>query len=190
MKKRISIGLIIVGVIAGALYWNKAHTPVPNPDPNHTHADVAVWIDQKQIDFSDPKYMSGLSTDEHTHDEPDEYLHQYLHLHDGVGHVIHSHKPGQTLREFFDSIGFEFPGPIERWTMWINGMEEEFDLDYKFQDLDQIMLTNDAGAAQIGYELERLTDDACLYSRTCPWRGDPPTENCVADPEVPCVLPQ
>lgn len=183
--------VIIVLLMLGVLVWNLSNRePVPNPDPNHTHADFAVWVDQQQVDFSDPKYMSGLSTDEHTHDEPGEYLHEHLHLHDGVGHVIHSHKPGQTLREFFDSIGYEFPEPIERWTMWINGQEEEFNLDYQFQDLDQIMLTNDAGAAQIGYELERLTDDACLYSRTCPWRGNPPTENCVADPEIPCVIPR
>lgn len=163
---------------------------VQNPDPNHTHADFAVWVDGEQVDFSSPEYMSGVSYDDHSHDEADEYHHQHLHLHDEVGHVIHRHKPGLTLREFFDSLDFTFPEPLERWTMWINGQQEEFNLDYVFDDMDVILLTNSAGSAQVMHELEQLTDDACLYSKTCPWRGDPPAENCVADPEVPCVVPE
>lgn len=162
----------------------------PNPDPNHTHADFAVWVDGQKIDFSDTKYMSGISSDEHSHDEADEYHHQYLHLHDEVGNVVHRHKPGLTLREFFDSLHFIFPEPVERWTMWINGQQEDFNLDYIFKDMDQILLTNSAGSAQVMYELEQLTSDSCLYSKTCPWKGDPPTENCIADPAVPCVVPE
>jgi len=162
----------------------------PNPDPNHTHADFAVWVDGEKVDFSGAEYMSGLSTDDTTHDEEGEYHDQYLHLHDGVGNVVHRHKPELTLREFFDSLDFTFSEPLERWTMWINEQQEEFNLDYMFQDGDQILLTNSAGSAQVMYELEQLTNDACLYSKTCPWRGDPPTENCIADPSVPCVVPE
>ena len=42
---------------------------VPNPDPNHTHADFAVWTDGEKIGFDDPKYMSGVSWDDGSHDE-------------------------------------------------------------------------------------------------------------------------
>lgn len=161
-----------------------------NPDPNHTHADFAVWVDGQQVDFSDPQYMSGVSYDEHSHDEEDEYHHKYLHLHDENGAVIHRHKPGLTIGEFFSSLNFTFPEPHERFTMWVNGQQMDFDLDYVFDDMDQILLTNSAGSAQVMHELEQLTDEACLYSQTCPWRGDPPSENCVADPAVPCVVPE
>ena len=163
---------------------------VQNPDPNHTHADFAVWVDGVQVDFTGNEYMSGLSTDDATHDEAGEYHHQYLHLHDNSGHVIHSHKPEQTLREFFNSINYDFPKPLERWTMWVNGQEQDFNLDYIFQDMDQILLTNSAGSAKVLSELEQLTADACKYSKTCPWKGEPPTENCIADPAVPCVVPE
>ncbi|HRH94119.1 MAG TPA: hypothetical protein PKV72_06345, partial [Candidatus Peribacteria bacterium] len=78
--------------------------PALNPDPNHTHADFAVWIGGKQQDFSAPKYMSGESTDV-VHDER---LSKYFHLHDGNGRVIHRHKPGLPLGDFFASIGFAF----------------------------------------------------------------------------------
>jgi len=162
---------------------------VPNPDPNHTHADFAVWVDGEKVQFDDPKYMSGVSWDDDSHDEKNEYHHEHLHLHDEVGTVVHRHKPGLSLQEFFDSLAFTFPEPIERWTMWINGQQMDFDLSYVFKDMDQILLTNSAGSAQVLYELEQLTDDACRYSKTCPWKGDPPAENCVADPEVPCVVP-
>lgn len=155
----------------------------PNPDPNHMHADFSVWVDEEQVDFSGPEYMSGLPTDESIH-----HGHKYLHLHDEIGHVIHRHKPELNLKEFFDSLNYRFQSDRE-WRMFVNGQEEEFDFYYSFQDMDQILLTTSAGSAQILHELEQLTEDACLYSKTCPWRGEPPTENCIADPEVPCVLP-
>jgi len=159
---------------------------VQNPDPNHTHADFAIWVDGAQVDFSESKYMSGLSTDEHTHDEEGEYLHKFLHLHDGNGNVLHSHKSDQTLREFFDSLGYSFSNEYA-WRMFINGEEHEFDLSYAFQDMDQILLTTSSNETDVLNQIAHITDEACLYSKTCPWRGDPPTENCVADPEVPCV---
>ena len=160
-----------------------------NPDPNHTHADFAVWVDGEKIDFSGPEYMSGLSYDEHSHDEEDEYHHEHLHLHDEVGHVLHRHKPGLTLQEFFDSLSFDFRTDRE-WRMFVNGDEMEFDLTYVFEDLDVVLLTTASASAQVLSELEQLTDDACLYSRRCPWRGEPPAENCVADPSIPCVVPE
>jgi hypothetical protein len=162
---------------------------VPNPDPNHTHADFAVWADGEKIGFDDPKYMSGVSWDDGSHDEVGEYHDQHLHLHDEIGHVLHRHKPGLTLEAFFESLDYTFPLPIERWTMWVNGAQMEFDLQYVFKDMDQVLLTNSAGSAQVLYEVEQLTDDACRYSKTCPWKGEPPAENCIADPEVPCVVP-
>jgi hypothetical protein len=159
---------------------------VPNPDPNHTHADFAVWDDGEKVDFSGEDLMSGFEDD---HDHEHEHRHDYLHLHDKVGHVVHRHKPGLSLQEFFESLNYTFPEPIERWTMWINEEQMDFDLQYVFKDMDQVLLTNSAGSAQVLYEVEQLTDDACRYSKTCPWKGEPPAENCIADPEVPCVVP-
>lgn len=186
---------------------------MPNPDPNHTHADFAVWVEGEKLSFTDEKFMSGISTDEHTHDEEGEYRHKYLHLHDGIGHVIHRHKPGLTLREFLRSIGMEWvidtssgapyinpavvgggaTDPQIRLRLFVN--EEEIEpspgtdiLEYIFEDNDKILITDAIDEKEVGTQLDAMTDDACLYSKTCPWRGDPPTENCIADPEVPCVL--
>ncbi len=182
-----------------AFVWPPA--PAYNPDPNHTHADFAVWIQDQRVNFARPEFMSGVSTDESTH--PTEGLRKYLHLHDGNGNVIHRHKPGLTLAEFFASVGMEFTATCFRtgpdmqscdggvdgtFRMFVNGNELPPDPAYVFTDEDAILLTFDTDPAAIPAKLNALTGEACKYSKTCPWKGAPPTEGCIADPEVPCRL--
>ena len=213
--------LLLGAVLSVIIIFTPTRDPhtVANPDPNHTHADFAVWVLGKKLDFSDAHYMSGSSTDEHTHDEEGEYLNQYLHLHDGNGHVLHGHKPGLTIGEYFASLGLPMTGncfsldefqfssldsgivasyALTRelctngkfhWQMIVNGQERPFDPSYTFGDLDQILLLYQAGDTWDA-EWKQMTDDACLYSKRCPWRGEPPTENCIADPAVPCTVPE
>lgn len=212
------IALTILSLVACS------RTPVANPDPNHTHADFAVWIDGEKLDFSRPEFMSGTSDD---HDPDHTKHHQYLHLHDGIGHVIHRHKPGLTLLDFFRSIGIEvrmkkgdpaigepealllclkFPqleketceSPWRYFLVYTNDPAEggasflKDDID--FHDGDSLLISiGDERQEDFVLRLHEqwllMTSDACLYSRTCPWRGEPPTENCIADPEVPCIAP-
>src|SRR3989338_5565935 len=201
MRHSLSLSLLTISLSACSLFG--PHEYVPNPDPNHTHADFAIYIEGEKMDFTDPKYMSGLSTDDTTHDEEEEYHHPYLHLHDEIGHVIHSHKPELMIGDFLKSIGFAMteqcltldtkvmicPEEAKHWEMYVNGGELPFDPTYVFTDMDKILLTYGSDAEEVKRELQEMTDDACKYSKTCPWKGDPPTENCLADPEVPCVVP-
>ncbi len=201
--KRTFVSLVAIGVaLFGA--WKFNHTPTKNPDPNHTHADFAVWVNNQKLDFSGAEFMSGLSTDDTTHDEEDEYHDKYLHLHDGIGYVIHRHKPGLTVQEFFQSIQVAFQEKCVTsslmsqghqkfcgdmpFRLFVNGEEKAFDLSYVFEDMDHILITNASDDAMMKVQIGQMTDDACKYSKTCPWKGDPPTENCIADPEVPCVV--
>lgn len=207
-------------------------TMQPNPDPNHIHADFAVWVNGTHLDFSAPEYMSSVPKSvshslfvehamAHGEEEREEGEvipgREYLHLHDGIGHVIHRHKPGLTLGDFFASIGLTMTEAclkldrhqLEamnqswmeinnltanlcnnakfRWTMVVNGAEVPMNPAYDFQDLDQILLTYSAGD---DYEDEwaLMTDDACISSRRCLWKGPAPIENCISDPTVPCVV--
>ncbi|MBP9774137.1 MAG: hypothetical protein KBD00_05970 [Candidatus Peribacteraceae bacterium] len=204
MKHRV-LQIASLIVLIGACYYIylqlKPHIPVKNPDPNHTHADFAVWIDGRMWGFSKEKYMSGLSTEDHStgeHGEKD----LYFHLHDSNGHVIHSHKPGLPLAQFFTSLGWTFADgcfltdtaekfcddTTKTWQMYVNGTKQTFDLTYVFADGDKILLTYGNDEQMIEQQLQQLTDDACKYSKTCPWKGSPPTENCIADPAVPCKI--
>lgn len=185
------------------LYPNMPWEPDPslNPDKSHTHADLRVWINGEPLEFDDDEYMSGLSYDDASHDEESEYLHKFLHLHDNVGHVVHRHKPGLDLAEFFDSVDFTFTeeclildGGTEYcndrgddvWRMFVDGEEAAADPGYVFSDLESILLTYGSNDREVESQLRQMPDDACLYSQACPWRGDPPQENCVADPSIPC----
>ena len=128
---------------------------------------------------------------------------EYIHLHDRNGTVMHRHKPGLAFGDFFTSIGFALTpdcltldtgesycsAEAERWQMFINDAERPLDPGYIFADLDRILITYGATATQIKQHLAALTDDACRYSQACPWRGKPPPENCLSDPEVPCIQP-
>jgi len=165
-----------------------------NPDPNHSHADLALWVENRQIELSAEKYMLNEgSTDPDKETKP--------HLHDGNGLVIHRHKPGQSVEEFLEAIDITSTAQCvtldngtvtcnqdtKRWQMFINGNEVPFDLSYVFMDLDQILLTYGATQKQVAEQITLLSNDACLYSQTCPERGKPPVENCIADPTVPCT---
>ena len=183
-----------------------------NPDPNHTHADFAVFVDGTKLDFSAPQYMT---TEAQEATLPPGSIKLFMHLHDGNGHVIHRHKPGLTFGDFFSSIGLKLTKDCLKidahqyasldagwksdfgrtrdlcadgkfhWTMVVNGEEHVFDPGYVFADSDQIMLIYDS--ADIWSDSwKQMTNDACLYSKTCPWRGAAPTESCIADPTVPC----
>lgn len=222
------VGMGVLGVVAFL-----TSEPPKNPDPNHTHADFAVWVNGEMLDFSDARYMSTVpvamgipfvdSAFAHNgvDDGHEEVIpgREYLHLHDGNGHVIHRHKPGLTVGDFFASIGlpmtdqclalddFQF-GKLDKgwvesfavepklctngkfhWMMYVNGTEVPFNPGFVFEDADQILLTYDA-ADDHSAQIRAMTNDACLFSKLCPWRGEPPTENCLADPAVPCVIPE
>ncbi len=203
MMRRFAFCLLpsVLLALAACRFWVPA--TAPNPDPNHTHADFAVWLDGEQLDFSGPEFMSGSSKDEPAGEHQDrDHKHPYFHLHDGNGHVIHRHKPGLALKDFFDSlrVGFDdhcyssgvpmADGQIcskHPWRMFVNGKEVSFNLSYVFEDADHILVTTAVDQADVDRELQKMTDDACLYSQTCLQRGKPPVENCVADPEVPCT---
>jgi hypothetical protein len=172
-----------------------------NPDLSHTHADFAIYVHGEKMDFESAKYMEEEGS-ERAHEEHG-HSHTTMHMHGGVGDVIHRHKPGQSLGDFLDSIGFALDGGClttdaqsavcndgsDRWRMFVSGHERSLNPSYVFEDGDRILLTFAPTEEQLEDQLRSLSDESCLYSRTCPERGEPPPENCVADPEVPCVAP-
>ena len=216
-SRRAPLAALAIIAALGVVALLRPRSPAVNPDPNHTHADFAIWIDGQQLDFHDSNYMTTEAEEEKL---PSGDVRHYLHLHDGNGHVIHRHKPGLTFGDFLRSIGLPMGGGclllddnqsrrfasfMERrgltifalcraekdkfaWHMFVNGVERPMDPGYVFSDGDKIILVYTTGN-NFSKELNAMTDDACLYSKTCPERGKPPTENCIADPAVPCMAP-
>ncbi len=164
----------------------------PNPDPAHVHADIAVWVSGRQLDFNQPKY---LLTEEEEEDMSDDSPAKYIHFHEGNSHVIHIHKPGQSLRDFFSALDMNIDETCletdtgekicdegdSAWRMFVNSVEIPLRPGYVLRDLDGILLSYGADDDMAQQELSLLTRDACLYSQACPRRGGPPECDATAD---------
>lgn len=158
----------------------------------HIHADFKVYLANKAFDFSPAKYQS---TDK-------KELSPDVHLHDGRGSLVHIHKLGVTLGEFFTSLGMSFTkdcftddtknkfcnNSANTVKLFVNGKPNmEFDA-YVPKDQDRILISygneNDQALKQ---QIDSIPDDACIYSEKCPERGTPPTEECVGGLGTGCT---
>jgi hypothetical protein len=65
-------------------------------------------------------------------------------------------------------------------SLYVNGVEKSDQLEsYVPSDEDKILLFYGTPLVeQINSSLEKITDDACIYSGTCPERGVAPSESC------------
>jgi len=157
----------------------------------HEHADFKVYINGTVLDFTLPKYQSS-------EDAP---LHEYTHLHDGVGHIIHKHRTGVTVGDFITSLGMQFTrncfvsdtgeefcnGEKEALTFFVNGVSNDQFGDYELHDLDRILISyGSESGGMIQAQMQSVTDEACIYSEKCPERGEAPTENCVGGLGTTC----
>lgn len=95
--------VLLLFFFTGFVVWKTLQVPA---EPVHYHANFAVFVDGQQVDFSRPELMhiAPCSDDSHMDTDPIENVH----LHDGVGNVVHLHMAGITWKTFFDSIKFEY----------------------------------------------------------------------------------
>lgn len=106
--------LIIIAIvaIAGGLLVREVNRPADEAETVHIHAAFHVYRDGVLQDFTDLKYMSVKPCSEDEHEEalsPENELLERAHLHDGVGDVVHIHRPAVTWRALFENIGYEVP---------------------------------------------------------------------------------
>lgn len=159
--------------------------------PVHEHADFKVYIEGKPIDFTQSKYQST----------PENDLNPDVHLHDGVGTVVHKHRSGITLGDFFKSLKMELTkgclrldtgeaycsGPANTLKIWVNGQpSEKFDT-FEWKDGDRILISyGSETTTALQAQMDSVTRDACIYSEKCPERGTPPAEECVGGLGTDC----
>lgn len=158
----------------------------------HIHSDIVVFLEGELLDLSQEKYQSN------TYD----YKDPAIHLHDRNGQILHLHKPDVTLKEFFTTLGIDSSKDClildtgaqyciddeHILTVLVNGTEVTQSFDYVIQDLDQIVVEFAHGKAPSQKAIQAVSNEACIYSLTCPERGAPPAETCIADPDVPCSI--
>jgi hypothetical protein len=189
-----NIAVLVAGVIVGAVtssllltgHWYPFlddHHDLVTDTEYHIHADFLIIVDGQEIDLSKDDFMSIA----------ERILHKGVHLHDNNGKVIHFHAPNITLAEFLSSLKINLTsncltveevdycnGDTENLKLYVNNEERTVDLTtYVPEDEDKVLLYyGNEQAPEVTKYLDRITNDACLYSGTCPERGTAPPESC------------
>jgi len=162
----------------------------------HEHSDFSVFINGQQFNFSADKYMHNESAEEErneTHGIEDD---DKAHMHDDIGWIAHKHSADATWGIFFRNINFTLNptclvfennnycnNETHKIRMFINGKESaEFD-KAAINDLDRVLISYDRADFNFSAQIAGVTDEACLYSRRCPERGEAGSEGCVTGGE-------
>ena len=184
----LGLSLLIGNTLNGNIsYWLNNHFSTLNNEPDHeevhVHSDFALYINDKQIHFTDDKYQS---TTNHV-------LLEDMHLHDNDDEVIHRHADGITLVQFLASLGYtltedcltndtgeEFCTDEDHvLALYVNGEKISPLNNYINQEEDQILLYYGApDSPNLNTYLKSVTENACIFSGTCPEKGLPPPESC------------
>lgn len=149
----------------------------------HVHSDFLLVIEGEEIDFTADTYQS---------DTIDNLRHENFHFHENEDHVIHRHAEALTLAVFLDSLGYTLTTACletdtgakycnnERETvrLYVNGTEHSSIGTYIPEEEDQILLIYGDRDEAITQYLNKITDESCIYSGTCPERGVAPPESC------------
>ena len=155
-KIKLSLFFFLILVILALFFikpWEK--------QPTHIHADFKVYLNDNQLNFSQPKYQERSPA---------------VHVEDGDGDVVHIHLKGIKLVDFFNSLGIKFTDTCfaldtqesfcnndkNKLRVYIKGYGEDwrpsFDYgNYVIKDMDRILITyGDAG--KINKELGTVTN--------------------------------
>ncbi len=148
----------------------------------HVHADFKVYLDKNPINFSQSKYQSTST----------KINHDFVHLHDDNGDVIHYHAKNISLSEFFNSLNMNFTNNCfiddlnnsycnnedSKLRTFVNGIEIQNAPDYVANDLDRILIVY-SNRTDFEDLINNVTDEACIQSAKCPERGEPSEGSCI-----------
>jgi len=140
-----------------------------------------MYLNGPRYNFSQEKYMSAENKS----------LSNFVHLHDLNGKVIHQHASGITLGFFLETLGMKLTDTcltLDDGTaycnsgnkilkLYVNGEANTGYENYDLQDEDRILLSYGAESEpQLQKQINFVSEEACIYSLTCPEKGAPPEE--------------
>lgn len=177
-KPVVAAGIVLVLLGAGAFLsgypYNQELVGFGNAGSTHEHADFAVYIQGRQINFSADKYMT---TDNGV---PKSGL---AHLHDGFGTVLHKHATGVTFSYFLRTIGWRLSdecvmddmnneycsGANGTLALYVNGNQTAPIAAYSPADGDRILLAYGSYSEnETGKMMAAVTNYSCIHSEKCP----------------------
>lgn len=193
-KQLIAMGVILVIVLVGAgIYIHQSQQNkqivADHSDEIHVHSDFLLVLGGQTFDLSDDRYQST------TYD----VKHPAFHLHDGVSTMLHRHAEGITMQEFLESLNFVVSkgclstdsgnqycaDDSNKLAFYANNDKVDDWQNYVNQQEDQLLLYHGPKDQEVVWGwLDKVTDESCIYSGTCPERGDPPYESCALTCEI------
>ncbi|MEK6954755.1 MAG: hypothetical protein AABX01_07115 [Candidatus Micrarchaeota archaeon] len=187
-SRNLSLALLVATLLAVAylaFVGSQNSPPLGLLGDVHEHAGFKVYLDGEQFNFTNGKYMS----------EEGDLRSNFVHLHDMNGEILHKHVSGIRLKEFFGSIGMVFNSTCfvtdekkaycnsegKTLKFFVNGGQNLQFGEYEFKDLDKLLISfGGESKADIALQLASISDNACIYSKKCPERGEPPDESTCA----------
>lgn len=98
------MGRLVVGALIGIVLLGAARFAfAPFQHHPHYHANFLVVVDGEPLDLSSSRYMEDASS---CVGDEEVLPAQRVHMHDGVGDVVHVHHDGVTWGHFFSVLGF------------------------------------------------------------------------------------
>ncbi len=193
-KQLIAMGIILVIVLVGAVIYisqsqQNKQIVTDHSDEVHVHSDFLLVLDGQTFDLSDDRYQST------TYD----VKHPSFHLHDGISTMLHRHAEGITMSEFLESLNFVVSedclttdtgnqycaNDSNKLAFYANGYQVQDWLNYVNQHEDQLLLYHgEMDQKVLSRWFDKIPDESCIYSGTCPERGDPPYESCALTCEI------
>ncbi len=187
-KKLVIVGIMVAAaVIVGNILVETQKPEIGMVGEIHHHADFKVYLNGVPYNFSQEKYQSKSNNS----------LSNFAHLHDMNGNIIHKHAQGVTLGFFFETLGMKLNSTClvlddetsycnkgdKEWKMYVHEKHNDEFEGYDIQDEDKILLSygHETGE-EIQEQINAVTDEACIYSLTCPEKGMPPEEaTCIGE---------
>lgn len=138
------------------------HLEEHEKDKIHVHADFKVYANDNAIDFSILMYQLQSKS---------------VHVEDGIGDVMHIHKKGITIGDFFETLDIQFNKTCitfqiegsycnadnKKLSFYVNGIENNEYENYEIKDLDKILISY--GKGDIEKQLESITNLASKLNR-------------------------
>jgi len=125
-------------------------------ESQHIHTDWKVYVDGNFVDFTGKDHMTGMKSGSS--------VSSFIHIDSGApapektGDIIHMHATGVPLWIFFDSINLDLSKSTK---VYVNGELNLHGLNYVFNDLDKILITD--GIGNLEEQINSITNFAKIH---------------------------
>ena len=164
--KKIGIYLVAFLILAGIIYGLSVLSSQPkigSAGSAHLHADIKVYVNGNQIDFSQPMYQLQSNL---------------VHFEGGDGDVIHVHATGMTIGYALKTLGINFSpncisvgnnnfcnGGTKTLKFYVNGRPNIVFGNYEIRNLDKILVSyGSENETAIQAQLDSITNKAVQSS--------------------------